>query len=347
MNVQASIFSKMPEPGGPLCASAYLLDAPAVTTDPETKFRKLSDVLARGVNLPWICYGGDFGANAWAPAGGLSCRDSSDLHRILERAATAGTQLIRWFVLTDGRAGISYDASGTPRELQPVVLDDLAVALDALRTHGLRMVPVLFDFTWTDAARVVNDVRLGGRAAVLRDAVSRHALWRVVDTLVGPFGRHEGIAMWDLWNEPDWMMAPWRPPVRRLAPRRVRQALEELALHVRWHATQPITVGLASTRGLSLCRMLDLDVLQVHWYDPLESRAPLAHRPDVPWSRAPWILGEFPTRGSARTPETIVSMARHAGYVAAWPWSLNADDRSTDSEATVEVLAACGDEPDT
>ena len=327
-------------------ASAYLLDAPAVTTDPATKFRKLSSVLARGVNLPWIRYGGDFGSNAWAPAGGLSCRDCSDLHRILERAASTGTQLIRWFVLTDGRAGITYDDSGTPRALQPVVLDDLAAALDALSVHGLRMVPVLFDFTWTDAARVVDDVRLGGRTAVLRDAVSRHALWHVVDALVSPFGRHDGIAMWDLWNEPDWMMAPWRPPVRRLAPRRVRQALEELALHVRWHATQPITVGLASTRGLSLCRTLDLDVLQVHWYDPLESRAPLAHRPAVSWSRAPWILGEFPTRGSARRPETIVTMARHAGYVAAWPWSLNADDRSTDSDAALQVLAAIGDETD-
>ena len=35
--------------------------------------------------------------------------------------------------------------------------------------------------------------------------------------------------MWDLWNEPDWMIAPWRPPSRRLSPRRLRQCLSELA----------------------------------------------------------------------------------------------------------------------
>ena len=196
----------------------------------------------------------------------------------LDAAAAAGAEVIRWFVLADGRAGITFDDGGTPERLQPVVLDDMATALDRLGAHGLRMVPVLFDFTWADAARIVNGVSLGGRSPVLRDAVARHALWRVVDTLVAPFGHHPGIALWDLWNEPDWMTAPWRPPSRRLSPRRLRQCLSELALHVRWHATQPLTVGLASARGLPLCRDLSLDVLQVHWYDHLERRAPLSPR---------------------------------------------------------------------
>ena len=206
------------------------------------------------------------------------------------------------------------------------------------------MVPVLFDFTWADARRVVNGVSLGGRSPVLRDAVARHALWRVVDTLVAPFGRHPGIAMWDLWNEPDWMIAPWRPPSRRLSPRRLRQCLSELALHVRWHATQPLTVGLASARGLPLCRDLSLDVLQVHWYDHLERRAPLSPRARVSWSDAPLVLGEFPTRGSARAADAIAALARDAGYAAAWPWSLHADDRSTDRAATLQALAAMRDD---
>ena len=300
-------------------------------------------VLPRGVNLPWLRYGGDFGANAWSPRGGLSTRDATDLHRSLDRAAAAGADVVRWFVLCDGRAGITFDAAGTPRALQSVVLDDVATALAALQTHGLRMVPVLFDFTWGDARRLVDGVPLGGRADVLKDPVSRHALWRVTDTLVGAFGRHPGIAMWDLWNEPDWLVAPWRPPARRLSARRLRQCLAELALHVRWHATQPVTVGLASVLGLPLCRDLALDVLQVHWYDHLERRAPLARRPHVGWSDAPWLLGEFPTRGSARLPAHIMAAAREAGYAAAWPWSLRADDRHSEAEATLHALEFAGD----
>ena len=115
-------------------------------------------VLPRGVNLPWLRYGGDFGANAWSPRGGLSTRDATDLHRSLDRAAAAGADVVRWFVLCDGRAGITFDAAGTPRALQSVVLDDVATALAALQTHGLRMVPVLFDFTWGDARRLVDGV---------------------------------------------------------------------------------------------------------------------------------------------------------------------------------------------
>jgi len=298
--------------------------------------------LPRGVNLPWYRYGGDFGANAWSPAGGLSTRGLSDLDRALETAAAAGAEVIRWFVLTDGRAGIGFDAGGSPGRLQPVVLDDMRSALDRLAAHGLRMVPVLFDFTWADATRRVDGVQLGGRAPVLRDAVMRHALWGAVDTLVAPFGHDPRIAMWDLWNEPDWMVAPCRPPGRRLSPRRLRQCLEELALHVRSHAVQPLTVGLASARGLLLCRDLALDVLQVHWYDHLERRAPLSPRPRVAWSAAPLVLGEFPTSGSARDPGTIVTLARDAGYAAAWPWSLLADDRSSERTATLQALAATG-----
>ncbi len=199
------------------------------------------------------------------------------------------------------------------------------------------MVPVLFDFTWADARRVVNGVSLGGRSPVLRDAVARHALWRVVDTLVAPFGRHPGIAMWDLWNEPDWMTAPWRPPSRRLSPRRLRQCLSELALHVRWHATQPLTVGLASARGLPLCRDLSLDVLQVHWYDHLERRAPLSPRARVSWSDAPLVLGEFPTRGSAHSPDAIAAhrarrrLRRRVAVVAAGRRSQHRSRRDTAS----------------
>ena len=296
-------------------------------------------MLPRGVNLPWLRYGGDFGANAWSPAGGLSTRDHSDLDRALDEAAAAGAEVIRWFVLTDGRAGITFDAEGVPERLQPVVLDDMAIALERLGAYGLRMVPVLFDFTWADAPRLVDGVSLGGRAAVLRDPVSRHALWRVVDACVAPFAHHGGIAMWDLWNEPEWMTAPWRPPARRISARRLRQCLSELALHLRWHATQPLTVGLASARGLPLCRDLSLDVLQVHWYDHLERRTPLSPRARVAWSDAPLVLGEFPTRGSARAPETIATMARDAGYAVAWPWSLLADDHSSDRTATLRAVA--------
>ena len=201
------------------------------------------------------------------------------------------------------------------------------------------MVPVLFDFTWADAPRDVDGVTLGGRAHVLKDPVSRHALWRVVDDA----GRrlraspgHRDVGPLERARLDDARRGGrHRDACRRDA---CGSASASSLLHVRWHTTHPITVGLASALGLPLCRDLGLDVLQVHWYDHLERRAPLARRPHVPWSDAPLVLGEFPTRGSARLPSHIVAAAREAGYAAAWPWSLRADDTSTDTEATLHAL---------
>ncbi|HTV03115.1 MAG TPA: hypothetical protein VMF13_21380 [Luteitalea sp.] len=293
-----------------------------------------------GANLPWVNYGGDFGANVWHPEGGLAARDLTTLHRALKQAARAGAETIRWFVLCDGRAGLITDRAGAPTGLQDAVLADMATALDALASYGLRMMPVLFDFTWTRPAQLVNGVQIGGRAGVLRDPVTRHQLWRAVDPLLAAFGSHPGIACWDVWNEPEWMCAAWTSPGRRLTRGLVRRCLGELVLHVRWHTRQPVTVGLASARGLGLCRHLDLDLLQVHWYDHLERRSPLAPIPQAPWSRAPILLGEFPTRGSTRDVDTIVGATRDAGYAGAWPWSLLASDGSTDGDAALRAIAA-------
>jgi hypothetical protein len=294
-----------------------------------------------GANLPWVRYGGDFGANAWHPEGGLSVHRPADLDRTLAAAREAGASLIRWFVLCDGRAGLDWTA-GPPR-LQPVTLRDLETALSTLGRHDLRMVPVLFDFTWAHRRRVERGVQLGGRAALLRDPVARHQLWQAVDGLLTAFGRDRRIAGWDLWNEPEWMASRWQPPGCRLSRRLVRRCLGELALHVRWHARQPVTVGLASVLGLPLCRDLALDLLQVHWYDHLERRAPLA-RPHSPSSGTPIVLGEFPTRGSQRSPVDIHRDARQAGYAAAWPWSLRATDAASDPARALAAIAPRVDE---
>jgi hypothetical protein len=54
----------------------------------------------------------------------------------------------------------------------------------------------------------------------------------------------------------------------------------------------------------------------------------------------PLVLGEFPTRGSARAPDVLIEMARAAGYQGAMFWSVLADDPATDFECAREALAA-------
>lgn len=292
-----------------------------------------------GVNLPWRRYGCDFGVNAWR-LGGLTRHDAAPIRRALDAAAEAGARLVRWFVLCDGRAGIDYTATGWPQRLQPAVLDDLDRALALADGAGLQLVPVLFDFTWGRPATLVNGVQLGGRQTLLRDPVARQALAALcVEPLVRPFGRDRRIACWDLCNEPEWLSQSIRPSAR-LPRHLVRRWLGELALRVRWVSGHPVTVGLATARGLPFVAGLDLDLVQVHWYDRHQRRAPLGRRPRTP---GPVVLGEFPSAGSAQSPAAILAAARQAGYAGAWGWSLMADDTATDARALLNGLRAAHD----
>jgi len=85
-----------------------------------------------GANLPWVRYGGDFGANAWAPEGGLATRpaDQQRVLAVLRRLREAGVTRLRWFFLCDARAGIRFRGDGAPMEIQSAAWRDIDVALD-------------------------------------------------------------------------------------------------------------------------------------------------------------------------------------------------------------------------
>ena len=78
-----------------------------------------------GANLPWVRYGGDFGANAWSPRGGLGGRGrDAALDDRLHLLRSRGVEVLRWFVLCDGRAGLRVEPDGTPAGLDDFVLPD-------------------------------------------------------------------------------------------------------------------------------------------------------------------------------------------------------------------------------
>ena len=227
-----------------------------------------------GANLPWIDYGGDVGANAWSPAGGVSRPDrAARLDAVLARAAERGITTVRWFLLCDGRAGITVDERGRPVGLDHCVRRDLDAALGTLERRGVRALFVLFDFLLLHRRREHRGVQMFGRRQWVRD---RDARARLLEQVVAPLVAHAGgaaaVAGWDLMNEPEWVtygLGGWRP--WRCGSRATMRAfLRETMLAVREAGAAPITVGLASVRGLDLVRGLGLDVYQVHWYDHVD-----------------------------------------------------------------------------
>ncbi len=299
-----------------------------------------------GTNLPWFTYGCDFGANRWQPDGGISRPGRRERVRdVLERLAGCGASRVRWFMLADGRAGLLESPAGDPIGLDETFWGDVDAGLEELERAGLSAIFVLFDFHWFSRARTVNGVRLGGRNAIVTDAGRRQRLIeRVVTPLVERYGRHRSILAWDVVNEPEWATRPrWGLPRRGLAARAgMRAFIRDVVGVIHGHALQAATVGSASARSISLVEGLGLDVYQAHWYDRLERGAPLARPVAALGLDRPVILGEFPTRGSLRSPEDIVRTAREAGYAGALAWSALAGDEASDAGAMALSLRPGG-----
>jgi hypothetical protein len=299
---------------------------------------------AVGANLPWLDYGQDFGGNAWRPAGGLARPDRRErMRRALGELAASGATLVRWWLLGDGRAGLREDAAGRVLGLDDRFFGDVDAAVEGLREAGLRAVFVLLDFLWLDAARFVNGVRLGGRRDHIRDASARA---RLVEAVLAPiaqrYGAEPAVAGWDLMNEPEWatLAVGTLDPRRSVSRRQMRAFLAEAVAAFRGRATQPVSVGLASARWLSLLDGLPLDHHQVHWYESLDPLTTLVRPVEALGLDRPLLLGEFPTRGASVPPRVILQMAREAGYAGALAWSALAADRATDAVACHETIRA-------
>jgi hypothetical protein len=291
------------------------------------------DAFFVGVNLPWLRYGGDFGANAWQPEGGLARPAlQRQVDETFARLAGSGLSTVRWWLLGDGRAGLRVDGDGRPLGVDDCFFADVDAGFEAAIRRGIRLIPVLMDFLWFDPARTVDRVQTGGRAGLITSTESR---WRLHDTvftrIFERYRRHPAVYAWDLINEPEWATRGLGTilPGRGIPQGDMEVFLKELvALGHDWGA-QPLTVGLASASGLRLVRRLGLDFYQVHWYDSVEKTSPLRRPVAELRLDRPVVLGEFPTRGSAIAPGEVLPVARGAGYAGALAWSVFAQDDAT------------------
>lgn len=292
-----------------------------------------------GANLPWLAYGNDFGASAWNPLGGVSRPEKLEtLRRVFLELQEQGVHTIRWFLLGDGRAGIRFTPSGTPLGPDDFLFADLDAALEAAAASGLKIIFVLLDFLWFDKASMVNGVQTGGRSNTVTGAAKQRALHqRVLAPLLRRYGRSSAILAWDIVNEPEWATRGLgggiiSPAVSFLAMRRFIKRVTRL---VHRHTGHLATVGLGNASGLPLVRGCGLDFYQVHWYDRWESLAPLERPvPELDLDR-PLLLGEFPTKNSARPAAEITAASQKSGYCGALAWSLLAEDDFSGIKETV------------
>jgi hypothetical protein len=320
-----------------------ILSNPAAIPGPlSLKGEKIHLPFLEGANLPWLYYGVDFGANAWSPDGGVGKPESREtLRSIFLELNELGIHTVRWFLLCDGRAGIRFTKAGTPIEPDRHLFADIDAALEIAAACNLSIIFVLLDFLWFGKAAQVNGVQVRGRHGVISGGYKQRALRRrVLKPLLKRYGRSPVILAWDIVNEPEWATRGCGGVSgTAIAFLTMRRFIKKTAHLVHRYTRHLATVGLGNAAGLPLVRYTGLDFYQVHWYDRWNAVAPL-ERPVQEWSLdRPLLLGEFPTKNSARLPETIVEASKKSGYCGALAWSVLGTDRASgidlDNEETL------------
>ena len=296
-----------------------------------------------GVNLPWMHYGGDFGANAWSPDGRpLAPGAGARLDRVLGRLAAP--RRARPALVPALRSGAR--AYGWTRPAAPAGIDACAAArpghrAGALDRHGLRALFVLFDFLLLPGERRTwrADVRtpaLGGRprrrgpAAGPRRRAARGARADAPrDVRLGTDERARVGHLWGGGRRPVALRARVYDAQflgeRRHGPMRGPAA-------ARSPSAWPACAG-STSRWRPRPRFLPGALVR-----PRRSpRRPLVTPAAAHGLDRPLVLGRVPHAAIRPTPAQRLAAVAHAGYAGAFAWSYCAEDQFSSA-------AVCDDE---
>ena len=114
-----------------------------------TENRLISFQENSGVNLAWLAgqYAWSGCGNPWGShAGFSSTQGKAKLESDFAYLASKGVKVVRVFILCDCRSCLSYDQQGNIVGPDDYLFADMQALLDTAQAHGLKIIPVLFDY---------------------------------------------------------------------------------------------------------------------------------------------------------------------------------------------------------
>ena len=163
-----------------------------------------------GANLPWINYGWDFGPCAWGRGYKPDAFDAA-----FGDMASRGANCVRLWVFGDGRASPTFDLSSPAKRsltagLHPEFFSDFEDMLSKAQKHGIKVMPVLWDFIAMNAPKSTDKPtpQQGSHGALFSDPNLASAFMEnALRPLAQKFASHPAVAAWDVFNEPEWCIA--------------------------------------------------------------------------------------------------------------------------------------------
>ncbi len=264
-----------------------------------------------GANYPWMVnngksnYGLDFGLNEWEIHHGVS----TNLEQVAKDFATMrtlGFNTLRWFVFTDGRGGIRFDAKDMPAEPAEKFYDDMDAVLTIAAAHDIKLIFVLLDYLWMHDVPPSDSPNKKNYAHVLKSNAGQDELiGRVFHPLFHRYATHPNVLAWEVMNEPDWVVDGLnvnRKNVRSpISFAMFKSFVRKIANAVHYYTASKVTVGGGRVKFLHVWDddEMQLDFLQAHTYNDF-----LNH----PWDgrlfgttfeettlKRPLLIGEFST----------------------------------------------------
>ena len=293
-----------------------------------------------GINYPWNNYGWDFGDTAWGHRGVSNPESRAAISADFAFLKSKGVRVARWFVFSDGRASPEFDSKGLPTGLDEHFFPDFDAALAIAREHGVRLIPVLFDFHLFDKAQNEKGVQLGGRGRLVLDEKATEALVeRVLRPMLQRYGQDPTIYAWDVFNEPELRIKGVKGPGARPAERKkVFAFVKRVAALIHAEARQPVTVGSWKRSLVARWKGAGLDLYQFHHY---EDAFPEPY--DKPYAQLgldkPCLVGEFPTKKGQKPLEHYLDAAKRNGYAGALAWSYKSQDDFSDFTGVADRFA--------
>jgi hypothetical protein len=317
----------------PTASPAQSATTPGAAWSPTIRWRD-GDRYLLGVNYPYFHYGNDFGGNAWGSYGVHDPTTYAAVDADFAHMESLGIQTVRWFVFTDGRAGITFDAAGIPSGIDEFVTKDCDAALEIAQRHNIGINFVLLDFRFMYDAQTENGVQLGGHASVLASPAGMQALVsNVFEPLFRRYARHPAVLSWEVMNEPEWTLRDAGTVHKEvsqpltLAEFRAFVKLTVQAIHS--IAGSYATLGCADMKWVQNWEGLDLDYYEIHFYDwmqPYSTDNLFSMRAESLRLDRPVVVGEFPADHS-----TVAGLRDYLnnwytnGYAGAWAWSFRPD----------------------
>jgi len=287
-----------------------------------------------GGNWRLIEYRQNFGSTAWFPNGNGVSRHPGFLAAKMELFRSAGITLIRVGLLDDGCSVL--DVNGNVTGYNQVFRNDVSTLLSLASQFNMKVVFVLADFMIAGKAEYLSDVWLRGRRAVIEDSTVRANFMNdFLTPFVMEFGNHEALFGFDIFNEPEWIIANsegggWddvddeNKAETAVSIADFRNFVSLCLQKIRLTAPGKFTTVGISCGNRAIADGLGLDYIGAHYYPNMGD---FAVNLGYVSGAAPWSLEEFEGQGNIFTYLDTVYNEGGAGALV-WNLSPGIDDRA-------------------